>query len=158
MKASTDTIFITAATVLLAVIFFAGVRERVVNIPRWFADPPSSFEVIRHQAKGAQQFWIPLQLLFLIALIGAFITNWSHAGVRTMMFIGTAAFLLVIILTAVYFVKEIMYFSGLPVDAPATPDLLERANTWYQTTVSRNILQGIALIFFIVATIRSFKV
>lgn len=157
MKVSTDTILITTATVLLAVIFFAGVRERVVNIPRWFVNPPASFEIIRQQAKGAQRFWIPLQLLFLIALIAAFITNWQHKDVRSLMLIGTAAFLMVIILTAAYFVKEIMYFSKLPVDAPATPDLLKRANTWYQTTISRNILQGIALIFFIMATIKSFN-
>ncbi len=69
MKTSTDTIFIMAATVLLAVIFFAGIRERVVNMPRWFANPPASFEIIRQQAKGAQKFWIPLQILYTMLIL-----------------------------------------------------------------------------------------
>jgi hypothetical protein len=157
MNPTIDTVLVTSATFLLAVIFFAGIRERIVNIPKWFANPPASFDIIRQQAKGASRFWIPLQFLFLVALIGALITNWTQKGVRTLMLVGTALFLIAIVLTAAYFVREIMYFSKIPMDAPATPDLLKRARTWYKTTIIRNIFQGIALIFFILATIRNFE-
>ena len=145
------------ATLVLGVIFIAGVRERVVNIPQWFANPPASFELIRKQAPAAARFWIPVQIIFLVALVLAFITNWKHHDVRLMMFFGTAAFLLVIVLTAAFYVKEVMAFSKMPVDAPLTEDLLKRANTWFRTTIIRNIIQGLALVFFIIAVIKQFK-
>ena len=65
-----------------------------------------------------------------------------------MMTLGTAAFLIVIALTAAFYIKEIMAFSKMAVDAPVTEDWLKRANTWYRTTISRNIIQGVALVFF----------
>lgn len=146
-----------AATITLTIIFVAGVRERVVNIPRWFSNPPASFELIRQQAPAATRFWIPVQLTFLVTLTLAFITNWKYHDVRLMMILGTTAFLIVIALTAAFYVKEIMAFSKMPADAPVTKDLLKRAHIWYSTTVSRNIIQGIALVFFILASIKTFK-
>lgn len=146
-----------AATITLSIIFIAGVRERVVNIPKWFSNPPASFELIRQQAPAAQRFWIPVQIVFLVTLILSLSTNWKYKDVRLMMILGTSAFLVVIALTAAFYVKEIMAFSKMPVDAPATESLLKRADTWYSTTVSRNIIQGIALVFFIVATVKTFK-
>ncbi|GAB3551030.1 hypothetical protein [Spirosoma fluminis] len=67
--------------------------------------------------------------------------------------ISTGFFLLVIILTASYYVREIMAFQRIPATAPATPELLKRANRWYQTTIIRNILQGVALGFMVWALI-----
>jgi hypothetical protein len=157
MKMTLGNISLVIATLTLGVIFIAGVRERVVNIPQWFADPPASFELIRQQTPAATRFWIPVQIIFLVALILAFITNWKHQDVRLMMILGTTAFLLVIVLTVAFYVKEVMAFSKMPVDAPMTEGLLKRANTWFRTTVIRNIIQGVALVFFIMAVIKHFK-
>lgn len=154
---TTNSISLIAATLALAVIFIAGVRERVLNIPRWFANPPSSFELIRRQAPAAARFWIPAQLVFLATLIFAFVVNWQLRDVRLMLMLGTAAFLAAIVLTAAYYVKEIMAFSKMPPDAPVTDELLKRAHTWYSTTISRNIIQGVALICFILATLKYFE-
>ena len=154
---TTNNIWLIAATSTLAVIFVAGIRERILNIPRWFSNPPSSFELIRQQAPAAQRFWIPLQIVFMITLISAFITNWKTYDIRLMLILGTTAFFIVIALTAAYYVKEIMAFSKMPVDAPVTNELLIRARRWYRTTISRNIIQGIALLLFILATIKSFQ-
>jgi hypothetical protein len=157
MKMTLSNISLLIATLTLGVIFIAGIRERVVNMPQWFADPPASFELIRKQAPAATRFWIPVQIIFLVALILAFISNWKYQEVRFMMILGTTAFLLVIVLTAAFYVKEVMAFSKMPVDAPVTEDLLKRANTWFRTTIIRNIIQGVALVFFIVAVIKHFR-
>jgi hypothetical protein len=157
MKMTLSNISLLIATLTLGVIFIVGIRERIVNMPQWFADPPASFELIRKQAPPATRFWIPVQIIFLVALILAFITNWKYQEVRFMMILGTTAFLLVIVLTAAFYVKEIMAFSKMPVDAPVTEDLLKRANTWFRTTIIRNIIQGVALVFFIVAVIKHFR-
>jgi hypothetical protein len=157
MKTQMNSLSLIAATVMLAVIFTAGVRERLVNIPQWFADPPSSFEIIRQQASSAAKFWIPVQIMFIIALITAFVTNWKCADVRFYLLLGTVCFLIVIILTATYYVREIMDFSKIPPTDEATPELLRRAELWYKTTVIRNILQGIALILFVISCIKSYR-
>ena len=152
-----NSITLIAVTLTLAVIFLAGLRERLINIPRWFANPPSSFELIRQQAPAAMRFWIPVQIIFIVTLIAAFVVNWEIRDVRLMLIFGTAAFFVVIALTGIYYVKEIMAFSKMPPDAPVTDELLKRAHRWYSTTVSRNIIQGIALLFFILATIKYFQ-
>ena len=152
-----DIISLIAATLVLGIIFIAGLRERMVNIPRWFADPPSSFEIIRQQAGPAAKFWIPVQIIFLITLITAFITNWKYTEVRSYLLLGTLCFVIVVILTTTYFVKEIMAFSRIPVTGEATPELLKRADRWFKTTIIRNIVQGIALRFFTIACIKGYR-
>lgn len=140
------------AEILLAIIFIAGIYERVVNIPKWFSNPPYSFAYIREHAPKAQKFWIPLQILFFISFILAIVLNWGTPSTRNYMLLSAASYVLVIITTAAYFVKEIMAFSKMTDDTPVTPELLKRAKLWERWTTIRNALQLIGLIFLILAT------
>jgi hypothetical protein len=46
-----------------------------------------------------------------------------------------------------YFVKEVLAFSNMPVDAPKTPELMNRTRFWLRCTTVRDILQLLAAIF-----------
>jgi hypothetical protein len=71
-------ISLAAATGCAVLIFIAGGYERFYRIPKWFENPPQSFGLIAPQTKKSTVFWIPVQALFLIALITAIITNWGY--------------------------------------------------------------------------------
>ena len=123
-------------------------------MPKWFSDPPASFKLIKERAPKAQRFWIPLQGLFLITFIIAFILNWGVVGIRNYMLVPLGVYIIIIISTALYFAREIIFFTKIPEDAPATPELINRANRWKSLTTWRNVLLLIGFIFLLLAIIK----
>lgn len=146
-----NTIALWTATILATLIFIAGSYERLFRMPKWFENPPRSFGLITQQTKSSSKFWIPLQILFLLSFITTLITNWTLPAVRFYLLFTLVSFLLVVIPTATYFVREILAFAKMPADTPATPDLLKRSKTWLTWTTSRNLLQLISLLTLIMA-------
>lgn len=62
-------IMLLVAMILMWIAFVAGTYQRIFKMPKWFAHPPASFELIRKQSKKARIFWIPLSVLFVIFYI-----------------------------------------------------------------------------------------
>ncbi len=144
-------IILDMTTIFMGIIFLAGLYERLVNMPKWFSDPPASFSFIREHTSKAQKIHLPLQILFLLSFIIALVLNWAVVLIRTYMLLSIGSFLLIIISTVTYFAKEIIYFSKTPEDAPATPELIKRAKLWEKWTTIRNILQLIGFVFLLLA-------
>ena len=65
--------FLLIAMILMWVAVVVGLYQRIFEMPKWFANPPSSFELIRKQSKRSRTFWLPLSALLMISLIGALI-------------------------------------------------------------------------------------
>ncbi len=143
--------FLIMTTILMGIIFLAGLYERLVNMPKWFSNPPASFKFIREHTPKAQKIHIPLQVLFLLTFIIALILNWAVVPIRTYMLLSIGSFVLIIISTVAYFAKEIIFFSKTLEDAPATPELIKRAKLWAKWTTIRNILQLIGFVFLLLA-------
>jgi hypothetical protein len=129
----------------------AGTYQRIFKMPKWFENPPVSFERIRKQSKSAKIFWIPLSLLFMISLVISVILNWEQPMVRNYIFASMACFGLTGALSSLYFVKEVLAFSNMPVNAPKTPELIDRTKFWLKWTTVRDILQLLAAIFVTIA-------
>jgi hypothetical protein len=147
-------LFLILSTILLGIVFIASVYERAVNMPKWFADPPASFRLIKERAPKAQRFWIPLQGLFLISFIIAFILNWELTDVRNYMIVPLVVYVIIIISTAAYFAREIIFFTKIPKKTPAIPELINRADRWKTLTTLRNFLLLIGFIFLLLAIIK----
>ena len=143
-----NSFLLIAAALLLAVNTVFGLYMRTRVIPAWFADMPRSFARIRTKApKG----WVPLQALFTLAFIAALILNWGNETVRLYMLLTLVCYVLIVVSTGVYFVKEILAFSKLPDTTKLTSELLKRVARWQALTSGRNALQVLAAIFLIVA-------
>lgn len=139
-----------AANVLAVVIFIAGSYERIYRIPKWFENPPQSFGRIALQTKTSSRFWIPVQVLFIVSFIATLVTNWQRAVVHVYLIVALVCFLGVAISSGAYFVKEILVFSKMPADTPATPELRRRAERWLRWTTIRNVLQFASLVMLII--------
>jgi hypothetical protein len=148
-------ISLETATGCAVLIFIVGGYERMYRMPKWFENPPQSFGLITHQTKKSTVFWIPVQLLFIVALIIAIITNWKYADVRIYLMLALGCFVAVAVLTGVYFVKEILTFSKVPATTPLTPALKKRAQQWLRWTTVRNVIQAVSLGLLIVALTKS---
>jgi len=139
------------AMVLMWIAVLAGLYQRIFEMPKWFANPPASFELIRKQSKRARSFWIPLSVLFLVAVFIALILNWENAGIRLHIFGAIVCFGMTGALSVVYFVKEIIAFTKIPPDEAQTPELMNRVKFWLRWTTVRDVLQMFAALFLSVA-------
>ena len=142
-------LFISMITIWIAVI--AGLYQRIFQMPKWFENPPASFERIRRQSKKARAFWIPLSVLFILSTVMAYFLNTQSEDVRKHILGGLLCFGLTGILSAAYFVKEILAFTRIPVEAAQTAELLQRTKTWLRWTMIRDILQVLAALFVTIA-------
>ena len=139
------------SVILMWVAVIAGTYQRIFKMPKWFENPPASFERIRQQSKSAKKFWIPLSVLFMISLVISVILNWEQPIVRNYSLASFACFGLTGALSGLYFVKEVLAFSNMPVNAPKTPELIERTRFWLRWTTVRDLLQLLAAIFVTMA-------
>lgn len=139
------------AMILMWIAVAVGTWQRIFQMPKWFNDPPASFELIRRQSKKAKSFWIPLSILFMICACTSLILNWQYTGTRNHIIGGLVCYVITGILSGVYFVKEVLAFSKMPVDAPRTPGLIQRTKRWLRWTTVRDILQLFAAIFLTIA-------
>lgn len=139
------------AVVLMWIAVLVGTYQRLVEMPKWFSNPPASFELIRRQSKKARIFWIPLSALFMISACTALILNWDLTAVSHYILASIACFGLTGALSGMYFVKEVIAFTKIPADAPQTPELLGRTRFWLRWTTVRDVLQFLASVFMTVA-------
>jgi len=139
------------ATVLMWIAVIVGLYQRIFLMPKWFENPPASFERIRKQSKNARTFWIPLSALIMISLVTALILNWENYGIRIHIIGSLVCFGLTGALSGIYFVKEVLKFSKMPVNAPQTPDLIKRTKFWLRWTTVRDVLQIFAAVFVSIA-------
>jgi len=141
------------AVILIWIAVLVGTYQRIFEMPKWFANPPASFELIRKQSNPAKTFWIPLSILFVISACIALILNWQYAGTRVHIIGALICFGLTGLLSGVYFVKEVIAFTKIPVDAAQTPELLRRVRVWLRWTTVRDVLQLFAAVFLTIAYI-----
>ena len=139
------------AMILMWIAVLVGTYQHIVEMPKWFSNPPASFELIRRQSKKARSFWIPLSILIMISICTSAILYWQDFDLRIHILGGLLCFVLNGIVSAVYFVKEVVAFSKMPVDAPQTPELIQRTKFWLRWTTIRDILQLFGAIFLTIA-------
>src|SRR6266480_7463561 len=93
------------AVILMWIAVAVGTWQRIFQMPKWFSNPPASFELIRRQSKKAKSFWIPLSALFMICACTSLILNWQYTDTRNHILAGIGCYVITGILSGVYFVK-----------------------------------------------------
>lgn len=99
------------ATLLMWIAVLVGTYQRIFEMPKWFSNPPASFELIRKQSKKARMFWIPLSASFMISACIALVLNWQFADTRNHIIGSIVCFGITGALSGIYFVKEILSFT-----------------------------------------------
>ena len=139
------------AVILIWVAVIAGTYQRIFEMPKWFSNPPVSFELIRKQSKKAKLFWIPLSTMFMISICSSLILNWQYRETRVHIIGAIICFGLTGALSGLFFVKEVIAFTKIPASEAQTPELMQRVNLWLRWTTIRDILQFFAAIFVTIA-------
>jgi hypothetical protein len=135
-----------------AVALGGGLYEGTVLASLWGRSPPASFAAIQPgTGVPLQRFWIPVHGAITVFLIWALVATWGEAPVRRFLLIGTASYVVMRAWSGVYFIREMLAFQKVPLDAPATAALSARVARWAFWSWFREPLDVISLLCSLLA-------
>lgn len=138
--------------VAMAAAVGGGLYEHVVLMPLWSAAPPASFAVIQPgTGVPLQRFWMPVHGVITLLVIVALIASWRDVRVRKLLLLGLASYIVMRTWSGLLFIPEMLAFQQIPLDAPASAELLARVQRWTTWSWFREPLDLVSLICFALA-------
>ena len=141
--------WLLVASFVMTAIAATGVYEALFVMPKWFAAVPKSLVLMRN--RDSVKYWIPIQVISIIALIGASLTNWSDTTIHEPLLVGVTSYILVWISTAVFFVPGVIKFQKIDISSPEDPKLAASGKSWLRLSWLRQIAMVVSAISLIVA-------
>ncbi|MDQ4141473.1 MAG: hypothetical protein M3142_13270, partial [Bacteroidota bacterium] len=113
-----------------AIIIGAAVYEHLAVVPRWSAGPPASLSMFQGKyGLNAGAFWKlihPVTLLLFTATLTLF---WKTER-RKNILVTLTGYVIILIITATYFVPELLAITGTAFSETFDPTLTKRAQLW----------------------------
>jgi hypothetical protein len=142
--------FIYVTTCLsFSVIIGAAVYEHIALWPNAFSEVPRSLSVFQGPYKlNPAAFWMPIHPITLGLFIITLVTTWKTQR-RKNVLIPMAGYVLVLIITFLYFVPELLDLTGTPFSDVVDASRTERADRWVTLSLIRGgVLFVLAFILF----------
>lgn len=138
------------ACLAFSVVIGGAVYEHLAVVPQWSAAPPFSLSMFQGKyGLNAAAFWIPIHPVTLLLLIGALVFSWKTEG-RKHVLITLAGYVIILGITATYFVPELLAITGTAFSETVDPSLTQRANWWELMSLVRlSVLVGLATVLFL---------
>ncbi len=125
------------ACLSLSVVIGAAVYEHLVFVPQWSAAPPASLSMLQGTyGLKPEAFWMPIHPVTLLLLITSLVLSWKSAR-RKNILITLGGYVLLLAITAIYFVPELLAITGAPFSNTIDPDLTARAAQWETLSLVR---------------------
>jgi hypothetical protein len=125
----------------LAVALGGGLYEHVVLTPIWSKSPPSSFAIIQpHTGVPLQRFWIPVHGAISVFMLSSIFLTWNDATVRGVLLIALLSYVVMRVLSGVFFIPQMLAFQKIPPDFPPSEELSARVARWTRWTWFREPL------------------
>ncbi|WP_138476024.1 hypothetical protein [Dyadobacter bucti] len=149
MTKSFSNILLIMASIAFITIIGAAIYEHATIVPVWSIAPPRSLSMFQGEY-GIQptNFWMPVHPVTILLLAAAMIANWKQPR-RKQILIVFCGYLLILVITAAYFVPELLAITTSTYSAAMSADLTVRANMWEKLSLLRLsmllVLAGILL-------------
>ena len=89
--------------------------------------------------------------LFKRKIVAALVLTFSEAAVRRFLLIGLGSYFVMRVWSGVYFIREMLTFQKIPLDAPPSPELSARVANWTFWTWFREPLDVLSFLCFLLA-------
>lgn len=144
MTKSLPNILHMLASIAFITIIGAAIYEHAAVVPVWSAAPPRSLSMFQGEyGLQAVNFWKPVHPVTIFLLAAALVANWRESR-RKQLFIVLGAYVLILIITAVYFVPELIAITTSAYSSAVSDDLTGRAKTWETLSLMR--LSGLLML------------
>lgn len=143
---SIRTLPLILACLSFIIVIGGAVYEHIAVVPRWSEAPPSSLAMFQGSyGLNPAPFWQFIHPVTLLFFIAALIGNWKTQR-RKFILISFGGYMLILIVTAIYFVPELMSITTTPFSDIADPGLTKRAGRWETLSLVRlSFLLGLAV-------------
>lgn len=120
-----------------SIVIGAAVYEHLAVVPRWTAAPPLSLSMFQGTyGLNPGAFWIPIHPVTLFLFIATLITCWKSERRKTVL-ISLTGYFVILVITALYFVPELMEITGMAFSEAVDPALASRAALWENLSILR---------------------
>jgi hypothetical protein len=129
-----------------------GLYEHVVLTPLWSKSPPSSFAIIqRGTGVPLQRFWIPVHAAITVFILLALVLTWRDLTARRLLLVALASYVIMRVWSGLFFIREMLAFQQVPLDAPPSAELSARVARWTYWTWFREPLDIISFLCSLLA-------
>jgi hypothetical protein len=134
---TTRTLLLILASISLGVVIGGATYEHAAMVPRWSAAAPASLAMFQGEYGAAPfRFWIPVHPITVVLLIAALVVNWKTER-RKFILLAFGGYLVVLLVTFLYFVPGVMSIMESPYSSTIDPALTRRANLWEALSLVR---------------------
>jgi hypothetical protein len=140
-----------ALTCLCFTIMIGGaVYEHLTVVPQWAAAPPHSLSMFQGEyGLKPQAFWMLIHPVNLVLFAITLALHWKTARKGTVLSIF-GLYVSVLLITALYFVPELLRIITTPFSTTTDADLTKRASLWETLSLVRlSILLAMAVVLFL---------
>ena len=117
------------ACLSFAIVIGGAVYEHIAIVPQWSAAPPASLAMFQGDyGVIADRFWMSIHPITLVLFIASLIFSWNTARKINILSV-LVAYVIILIITATYFVPELLSILGSPFSNSVENDLVSRAKT-----------------------------
>lgn len=132
------------ASIAFITIIGAAIYEHAAVVPVWSAAPPRSLSMFQGEyGLQAVNFWKPVHPVAILLLAAALIANWRQPS-RKQLLIALGGYVLILVITAAYFVPELIAITTSAYSTAVSNDLTGRAKIWGTLSLVR--LSGLLML------------
>ncbi len=127
-----------AITCLTFSIMVGGaVYEHLCVVPSWSAAPPLSLSMFQGEyGLKAETFWMLIHPVNLLLFSASLAMCWRTQRKKSLIIV-LAGYISILIITAIYFVPELLTIVQTPFSTEVDPDLTRRAKLWEVLSIIR---------------------
>jgi hypothetical protein len=131
------TLLLIPACISFIVVIGGATYEHLAVVPVWAKAVPASLTMFQGEyGLAAQNFWIPIHPATIVLLVVGLIANWRSA--RMGYIVATlAGYLAILVITAIYFVPELLTITQSAYSSTVDVELTQRAKYWETLSLVR---------------------
>lgn len=115
--------------------------SHMVYFPAYLSALPDSAVVV-NGPYGLREaiFWMTIHPLLILSLIVTIVLNWRLKARRKLILISFSIYLLVLVVTQIYFLPELIAFEGSPQSGLPPAEWLARSQRWQRLSMMRGVV------------------
>jgi uncharacterized membrane protein len=131
MRSRLGTYSLFLAVILWGTLLGGIVYSHIVYFPVYLSALPDSAVVVNGPyGLNEVPFWVTIHPLLILSLIVALALNWKSTQRRKLISISFAIYIVIIVVTQIYFVPELSAFQRSPESSLAPAEWLARGMRW----------------------------
>jgi hypothetical protein len=149
-------IFLIISILVWAVLIGGIAYSHVVYFPAYLHHLPASTSLISGPfGLQDEKFWMLIHPISLVSLLFTLISNWRFVGRRKNIVYTLSIYLIILIVTFIYFVPELKAFAQSAQSSIPAAEWLERGKRWEQFSWIRGFFMFTGFISLLLALIKN---